>query len=195
MLKEPHQYTLKNVEQGLMISDAMEVQHFQFQMILKLINGKKKMKVHRLHNVLSTALTVVEDGIIFALDVSEECINHGKPYFERANVSHKIKPMIGKAADSLEQLIAEEHSGTFDFFYIDADKVNYDLYYEKSLILLRAGGIVKGLVYKISQSNRINKIFLDDATSPRDLTKKLHKDRIDISFFKIGDDAVFYRKL
>ena len=82
-----------------MISDAMEVQHFQFQMILKLINGKKKMKVHRLHNVLSTALTVVEDGIIFALDVSEECINHGKPYFERANVSHKIKPMIGKAAD------------------------------------------------------------------------------------------------
>ena len=93
-------------------------------------------------NVLSTALTVVEDGIIFALDVSEEWINHGKPYFERANVSHKIKPMIGKAADSLEQLIAEEYSRTFDFFYIDADKVNYDLYYEKSLILLRAGGIV-----------------------------------------------------
>ena len=78
-----------------MISDAVKVQHFQ--MILKLINGKKKKSTG--FNVLSTALTVAEDGIIFALDVSEECINHGKPYFERANVSHKIKPMIGKAAD------------------------------------------------------------------------------------------------
>ena len=140
-----------------MISDAMKVQHFQT--ILKLINGKEKKWKSTGFNVLSTALTVAEDGIIFALDVSEECINHGKPYFERANVSHKIKPMIGKAADSLEQLIAEEHSGTFDFVYIDADKVNYDLYYEKSLILLRAGGIVKGLVYKISQSNRINRRY------------------------------------
>ena len=209
LLKELHQYTLKNVEWAGMISDAVQIQHFQ--MILKLINAKKCVEVGTFtgYNVLSTAMTIPEDGIIYALDVSEEYVNHGKPYFERANVSHKVKLMIGKAADSLDQLIDEGHSGTIDFVYIDADKANYELYYEKALVLLRAGGIValdnmlwEGLVYDPSRIQNMplkpdkQKIFLDDATSLRDLTKKLHKDtRIDISFLKIGDGVVFCRKL
>ena len=209
LLEELRQHTWKNVQGGVMLSDEVQVQHFQ--MILKLINAKKSIEVGVFtgYSVLSTALTMPEDGVIYALDVSEEYMNHGKPYFERANVSHKIKPMIGKAADSLEQLIAEGHSGTFDFFYIDADKVNYELYYEKALVLLRAGGIValdnmlwQGLVYDPTRIQNLpvkpdkHKIFLEDATALRNLTKKLHKDtRIDISFLKIGDGVVFCRKL
>ena len=207
LLKELHQHTLKNVESGFMISDAVQIQHFQ--MILKLLNAKKSIEIGTFtgYNVLSTALTMPEDGIIFALDVSEEYMNHGKPYFERANVSHKIKPMIGKAADSLEQLIAEGNSGTVDFVYIDADKANYELYYEKSLVLLRTGGIValdnmlrRGLVYDPSKVTSLpeikQKLYLDEATILRNLTKKLHKDmRIDISFLKIGDGVIFCRKL
>ena len=209
LLEELRQHTWKNVQGGVMLSDEVQVQHFQ--MILKLINAKKSIEVGVFtgYSVLSTALTMPEDGVIYALDVSEEYMNHGKPYFERANVSHKIKPMIGKAADSLEQLIAEGHSGTVDFVYIDADKVNYDLYYEKALVLLRAGGIValdnmlwQGLVYDPTRIQNLpvkpdkHKIFLEDATALRNLTKKLHKDtRIDISFLKIGDGVVFCRKL
>ena len=209
LLEELRQHTWKNVQGGVMLSDEVQVQHFQ--MILKLLNAKKCIEVGVFtgYNVLSTALTMPEDGVIYALDVSEEYMNHGKPYFERANVSHKIKPMIGKAADSLEQLIAEGHSGTVDFVYIDADKVNYELYYEKALVLLRAGGIValdnmlwQGLVYYPTRIQNLpvkpdkHKIFLEDATALRNLTKKLHKDtRIDISFLKIGDGVVFCRKL
>ena len=209
LLEELRQHTWKNVQGGVMLSDEVQVQHFQ--MILKLINAKKSIEVGVFtgYSVLSTALTMPEDGVIYALDVSEEYMNHGKPYFERANVSHKIKPMIGKAADSLDQLIAEGHSGTFDFVYIDADKVNYELYYEKALVLLRADGIValdnmlwQGLVYDPTRIQNLpvkpdkHKIFLEDATALRNLTKKLHKDtRIDISFLKIGDGVVFCRKL
>ena len=209
LLEELRQHTWKNVQGGVMLSDEVQVQHFQ--MILKLINAKKSIEVGVFtgYSVLSTALTMPEDGVIYALDVSEEYMNHGKPYFERANVSHKIKPMIGKAADSLDQLIAEGHSGTVDFVYIDADKVNYELYYEKALVLLRAGGIValdnmlwQGLVYDPTRIQNLpvkpdkHKIFLEDATALRNLTKKLHKDtRIDISFLKIGDGVVFCRKL
>ena len=209
LLEGLRQHTWKNVQGGVMLSDEVQVQHFQ--MILKLINAKKSIEVGVFtgYSVLSTALTMPEDGVIYALDVSEEYMNHGKPYFERANVSHKIKPMIGKAADSLEQLIAEGHSGTVDFVYIDADKVNYELYYEKALVLLRAGGIValdnmlwQGLVYDPTRIQNLpvkpdkHKIFLEDATALRNLTKKLHKDtRIDISFLKIGDGVVFCRKL
>jgi predicted O-methyltransferase YrrM len=95
---------------------------------------------------------------VVALDISEEFVSIGKPFWEEAGMSKKIDLKIGDASQSLDSLISDgqsgmhstlrctydlaNSSGTFDFGYIDADKPNYLNYYEKLLTLLRPNGVI-----------------------------------------------------
>ena len=79
-------------------------------------------------------------------------------------------------------------SNTFDFSFIDADKINYDNYYEMCLQLLRPGGLIA--IDNVLWSGDVADIRINDidTESIRSLNKKLHKDsRVDISLLPIGD--------
>ena len=88
------------------------------------------------------ALGLPEGGRVIACDVSDQYASIGKPFWAEGGVAEKIDLRIQPAMKTLQDLIDNGESGTFDLVFIDADKVNYCNYYEMALELLRKGGLV-----------------------------------------------------
>lgn len=170
----------------------------QFMALLVQLMGAKKtleIGVFTGYSALAVAMALPADGQIVACDVSEEFTAIARPYWQKANVASKIDLRIAPALDTLEALIASGESGTFDFAFIDADKSNYDSYYEKSLQLIRPGGLIAvdntlwyGRVADPEvQDNRTRQI--------RALNEKVRDDeRVTMSLVPIGDGLLLATK-
>lgn len=113
-------------------------------LLVQLMRAKKALEIGVFtgYSSLAVALALPEDGQLIACDVSEEYTDIARNYWQQAGVESKISLYIAPALDTLEQLINNGEANTFDFVFIDADKQNYRNYYEKSLILLRPGGLI-----------------------------------------------------
>ncbi|MEL7333603.1 MAG: class I SAM-dependent methyltransferase, partial [Cyanobacteria bacterium J06560_2] len=110
------------------------------------------------------------------------------PYWQKANVARKIDLRIAPALDTLDDLIANGESGTFDFSFIDADKSSYDSYYEKSLQLLRPGGLVA--IDNTLWYGRVADPEVQDKRTKRirALNEKVRDDpRVTMSLLPVGD--------
>ncbi|XP_045133018.1 C-C chemokine receptor type 1-like isoform X1 [Portunus trituberculatus] len=158
--------------------------------LIRTMGGKKVLDVgvYTGASALSAALALPPDGEVHALDLTDENVNLGRKFWSEDGVADKIHVHIGPATDTLQQFIDEGQAGTFDFAFIDADKPNFDRYYEQCLVLVRRGGIIA------FDNTVLNGRVLDpddqkpDAVAVRKLNKKLRDDqRIYLSFLKIGD--------
>ena len=180
-------YTYRMQQRNMQISPEQG----QFmQLLIKLMGAKNtiEMGVFTGYSALCVALALPLDGKIIACDISTKYTDIAEKYWKDANVRDKIDLRIGPALDTLQKLIDKGLSNTFDFSFIDADKINYDNYYELSLKLLRPGGLIA--IDNVLWSGdvvdeRINDI---DTESIRSLNKKIYIDkRVDISILPIGD--------
>ncbi|XP_073125390.1 flavonoid 3',5'-methyltransferase-like isoform X1 [Henckelia pumila] len=113
-------------------------------MLLKLMNAKKTIEIGVFtgYSLLSTALALPDDGKIVAIDIDNEAFETGLPFIQKANVAHKIQYFESEADIVLKQLVANGENGTFDFAFVDADKVNYINYHEELLKLIKVGGVI-----------------------------------------------------
>jgi caffeoyl-CoA O-methyltransferase len=166
-------------------------------LLVKLIGARKALEVGVFtgYSSLAVALALPEDGRIVACDVSEEWTSIARRYWQDASIAHKLDLHLAPAVETLDALVAAGESGTFDFAFIDADKGNYGVYYERALELLRPGGLIT--VDNTLWSGHVADPSVNDADTVaiRTFNEKLHTDdRIDLSLLPLGDGLTLARK-
>jgi caffeoyl-CoA O-methyltransferase len=113
-------------------------------LLVQLMGASKLLEIGTFtgYSALSLALVLPPDGKIVACDTSEEYTAVARRYWQEAGVADKVDLRLAPALETLDELLGSGQAETFDFAFIDADKGNYDNYYERSLQLLRPGGLV-----------------------------------------------------
>jgi predicted O-methyltransferase YrrM len=167
-------------------------------LLIQLINAKKTLEVGVFtgYSSLVVALALPTDGRIVACDIDAEYTAIASRYWQEAGVAHKINLQLAPALETLDRLIADGEANTFDFAFIDADKNNYENYYEKSLQLVRPGGLIA--IDNVLWSGRVADIADTDKRTAaiRDFNQKLYNDsRVNISLVPIADGLTLAIKL
>uniref|UniRef100_A0AC35UHZ9 Caffeoyl-CoA O-methyltransferase n=1 Tax=Rhabditophanes sp. KR3021 TaxID=114890 RepID=A0AC35UHZ9_9BILA len=136
--------TLANHKMGRMLG-APEVLQCGKNFI-KLIKAKRCLDIGTFTgaSAVAWATALPDDGKVISFDVSHDALEQiGMPQINNAHgIAKKIDFVKGSALDGLDRLIANGESGTYDFAFVDADKVNYINYHDRCMKLIRSGGVI-----------------------------------------------------
>lgn len=166
-------------------------------LLVQLVGAKKTLEVGVFtgYSALVVALALPPEGQIVACDVSEEYTAIARRYWQKAGVEDKIDLRIAPAVETLDKLLEEGQANSFDFAFIDADKSNYDNYYERALKLVRPGGLIA--IDNVLWGGQVADPQVQDNRTKaiRDLNQKLHQDqRVTLSLVPIADGLTLAMK-
>jgi len=173
----------------------------QFMALLVRLLGARKtldIGVYTGYSSLCIGLALPRDGRVIACDLNREWTDIAKRYWRKAGVAGKIELCLAPAQQTLEDLLAEKKktAAAFDFAFIDADKKNYDMYYEYCLELIRPGGLIA--IDNVLWDGAVADKSVDDVDTVaiRTLNNKIHADpRVEISLVPIADGLTLARKI
>ncbi len=170
----------------------------QFMALLVHLLGAKRtldIGVYTGYSALSISLALPEDGRVIACDINDEWTDIARRYWQKAGVEDKIDLRLAPALETL-QILLEQDESNFDFAFIDADKINYDQYYEYCLKLIRAGGLIA--IDNVLWDGAVADTSINDhdTRAIRALNEKIHTDpRVEITLVPIADGLTLARKL
>jgi predicted O-methyltransferase YrrM len=147
------------------------------------------------YSALAVASALPADGKLVCCDINDEWTRIGRRYWDEAGVSQRIDLRLGAALDTLDALLRDGGAGTYDFAFIDADKSNYDAYYEACLRLARTGGLIAldNMLWggKVAEPD----VHDEDTDALRALNAKVRDDhRVDACLLTVGDGVMLIRK-
>jgi len=143
------------------------------------------------YTALMIAQALPPDGRLICCDVSDEWTRIGRPYWNEAGVTSKIDLRLAPALETLRGLEA----GSIDFAFIDADKMNYDNYYEACMKLVRPGGLI--LLDNMLWGGDVADSAVRDETTValRNLNAKIAADsRVTSVLMTVGDGVMLCRR-
>jgi len=173
-----------------------------FKNLIRISNAKNGIEVGVFtgYTTLAMALALPDDGKIWALDVENgrKWVELGQKYWKKAGVDKKITVDLTGARGKMEELLKDEKNiGAFDFAFVDADKVNYDIYYELLLQLLKSGGWIAfdNVLWGYSVIGDPKYPAKDGTEHLQRLNEKLQKDeRVYINMLDIADGVTIVVK-
>lgn len=162
----------------------------QITLLARAIGARRAVEVGTFtgYSSLCIAEALPADGKLWCCDVSPEWTKVARRYWKEAGVENRIELTIGPALATLDWLLAQGLTGQLDLAFIDANKDEYDAYYERCLKLVRPGGLVLidnvlwgGSVADPAEVDR-------DTQALRALNAKLVADRrVDLALLAVGD--------
>ncbi|MFT3880129.1 MAG: class I SAM-dependent methyltransferase [Gemmatales bacterium] len=192
-LREPEVFRELREETGKLADGEMQIAPEQgplLAMLVQLLGAKNGLEIGTFtgYSALWVASVLPADGRLICCDVSEEFTSLARKYWAKAGLASKIDLRLAPALETLAQLRNEGKSNFFDYAFIDADKVNYDAYYEACLQLVRPGGLIAidntlwdGKVADMSVND-------PDTVAIRNLNAKIHGDsRVSLCFLPMAD--------
>jgi predicted O-methyltransferase YrrM len=199
-LREPEILRRLREETAVLPRHSMQIspEHGQFMaLMIQLMGARRTLEVGVFtgYSSLAVALALPSDGRIVACDVSEEYTSMARKYWKEAGVDHMVDLRLAPALETLRGLIAQGERNGFDFAFIDADKTNYEGYYEGALELIRPGGLI--MVDNVLWSGRVADPAENDADTAalRAFNKKLHADsRVSLSMLPLSDGVTLALK-
>ncbi len=177
--RHPHSNMQIGPEQGQLMA-----------LLVRLLGARKSLDIGVFtgYSSMVVAKAMGLEGKIVALDVSEEYTAIARRHWIKAGIAGRIDLRIRPAADSLAELVAAGECNSFDFAFIDADKEEYDTYYEFALQLVRSGGLiaVDNVLWHGKVADPSDQTV--DTVAIRALNEKIHGDRrVDAALLPIAD--------
>ena len=162
----------------------------QMALLARAVNARIAVEVGTFtgYSALAVAQALPADGKLYCCDVSEEWTSIGRRYWREAGVEDRIELTIAPAIGTLDGLLKTGLAGKVDMAFIDANKNDYDAYYERCLQLVRKGGLI--LVDNVLWGGSVADPKDDsvDTKAIRALNAKLKADkRIDLALLSVGD--------
>ncbi len=165
--------------------------------LVQLIGARKTLELGTFtgYSTLAVALALPHDGKIITCDIDKKNTDIAQDFWQQAGVFHKIDLRLAKALETLDILLQNGEENSFDFAFIDADKINYIQYYEKTLRLIRKGGLIAidnvlwdGLVADPNNNDK-------QTIAIRELNQYLHTDeRVALTLVPMTDGMTLLRK-
>lgn len=199
-LREPALLTRLREETARRGDAGMQISPEQGQfmaLLIELTGARRVLEIGTFtgYSALAMALALPSDGRIVACDVEPETTAVARRYWAEAGIAEKIDLRLAPALDTLDGLLAEGAAESFDFAFIDADKGNYEAYYERCLSLLRQGGLlaVDNVLWNGAVADPAARD--PDTEAIRALNLRLREDpRISLSMVPISDGLSLARK-